>query len=184
MDHLKLWVADSLVNNLLHRINSQSLIYSNNVNNAVLGASSWAENCKVYPDYRNQKLSKYIAEQVHDGYYLSDLVLKRVGYHFRKIPDEVRSKIEISFCEGSIDTLFCTSTLRQGVNLPADNVVIDNTRNGGSDMGAVRFKNLTGKVGRFSNSMLGNVFTIATSDRAKINLKSLLRLRIWKLNCH
>lgn len=175
MDNLKMGSTDSSVNSLLHRINGQNLVYRNTINNAVSGACSWAENCQVYPDYRNQRVSKYIAEQVHDGYYLSDLVLKGVGYHFGKIPDEVRSKIEISFCKGLIDTLFCTSTLMQGVNLPADNIIIDNTRNGGSDMNAVQFKNLTGRVGRLSNSMLGNVFTIATSDRAKKKFKKLIR---------
>ncbi len=180
MGTLKNETTDSQVNTLLHKVRGQSLVYGNTINNAVLGANSWVRNCKSYPNHKNQKLSEYIVEQIHDGYYLSDLVLKRVGYHFGKIPDEVRSKIEISFCDGLIDTLFCTSTLMQGVNLPADNIIINSIKNGDSDMDAVQFKNLIGRVGRLSNSMLGNVFTIATSDRAKNKFKKLISFKNMK----
>lgn len=34
----------------------------------------------------------------------------------------------MAFNDGKINTLFCTSTLMEGVNLPADNMIIDNRR--------------------------------------------------------
>ena len=112
--------------------------------------------------------------QIHEGYYLSNLVLQKIGYHFGKIPDEIRNKIESSFCEGVIDTLFCTSTLMQGVNLPADNIIIDNKQNGRKIMSPIQFKNLTGRVGRLGSSMLGNVFLIAESDNNITKFKELV----------
>ncbi|MFY0930641.1 helicase-related protein, partial [Lactobacillus paragasseri] len=120
------------------------------------------------------KLSEYISNQVHPDYYISTIVQKGIAYHFGKVPDEVRNKIEKAFCEGKINTLFCTSTLMEGVNLPADSLIIDNRRIGIKVMRPFQFKNLTGRVGRLSNSMLGNVFIVARSDMDYKKFKELV----------
>src|SRR5699024_242557 len=69
----------------------------------------------------------------------------------------------------------CTSTLMEGVNLPADNMIIDNRRIGNRVMRPFQFKNLTGRVGRLSSSMLGNIFITATSDVDYKKFKELVR---------
>lgn len=174
IDNLNFHTTSKPINDLLHKIHGQSLVYRNSINNAVNGANSWAESCNNYIGQENKDLSKYIHNQIHEGYYLSNLVLQKIGYHFGKIPDEIRNKIESSFCEGVIDTLFCTSTLMQGVNLPADNIIIDNKQNGRKIMSPIQFKNLTGRVGRLGSSMLGNVFLIAESDNNITKFKELV----------
>lgn len=45
-------------------------------------------------------------------------------------------------------TIFCTSTLVEGVNMLADNLFITNYKKGYAYMDAVDFRNLIGRVGR------------------------------------
>lgn len=157
----------------LYNLPGKTLVYRNSINNAVNGAKNWYRLTEKMTE-TNLDLSEYISKHVHPDYYLSNLVKKKIAYHFGKVPDEVRNKIEQAFREGDLDTIFCTSTLMEGVNLPADNIIIDSSGIGKRKMDEVQFKNLTGRVGRLSNSMLGNVFIVSKTDSAYERFKKLI----------
>jgi replicative superfamily II helicase len=53
-----------------------------------------------------------------------------------------------------------TTTLVEGVNLPADNLFITSYRNGIAQMTPVDFNNLIGRVGRIEYNLYGNVFLV------------------------
>ena len=56
--------------------------------------------------------------------------------------------------------MFCTSTLLEGVNLPAENLFITSYKKGLSNFSEVDFKKLVGCVGRAKCDLYGNVFII------------------------
>ena len=60
--------------------------------------------------------------------------------------------------------MFCTSTLLEGVNLPADNLFIMDNKIALSEMNPVDFRNLIGRVGRVSFNLYGNVFFVSEKD--------------------
>ena len=93
------------------------------------------------------ELSKDIKNEVHGDYYLADLVSKGVAYHIGYLPTSIRQRIEDLFKAGKITALFCTSTLVEGVNLPADNLFITDYRNGQKDMRPIDYSRLDGRVG-------------------------------------
>ena len=70
--------------------------------------------------------------------------------------------------------LFCTSTLIEGVNLPADNLFVTDFKNGTKHMKPVDFRNLIGRVGRLEYNLYGNVFLVAISEKAKEKYEQLL----------
>lgn len=57
--------------------------------------------------------------------------------------------------------MFCTSTLLEGVNLPADNLFITDNKIFRRKMNPVDFRNLIGRVGRISYNLYGNVFFVS-----------------------
>ena len=61
--------------------------------------------------------------------------------------------------------MFCTSTLVEGVNLPADDLFVTTYYNGRSQMGDVDFRNLVGRVGRIQYNLSGNVFLVSDESR-------------------
>lgn len=173
IENLDILSSEVALYNLLNNLPGKTLVYRNSINNAVNGAKIWYRFNEETSE-TNLDLSKYISKHVHPDYYLSNLVKKKIAYHFGKVPDEVRNKIEQAFREGDLDTIFCTSTLMEGVNLPADNIIIDSSGIGKRKMDEVQFKNLTGRVGRLSNSMLGNVFIVSKTDSAYERFKKLI----------
>ncbi len=126
------------------------------------------------------ELSKDIKSEVHGDYYLADLVSKGIAYHIGYLPASIRQRIEDLFKKGKITALFCTSTLVEGVNLPADNLFITDYRNGQRDMKPIDFRNLVGRVGRLEFNLYGNVFLIATSEKATEKFETLLSKTVEK----
>ncbi len=117
---------------------------------------------KVYiNDNDLNQLAADIKAQVQGDYYLADLVKKGIAYHIGYLPASIRQRIEKLFKAGKITAMFCTSTLIEGVNLPADNLFITNYRSGRSKMTSVEFRNLIGRVGRIKFNLYGNVFFIS-----------------------
>lgn len=57
--------------------------------------------------------------------------------------------------------MFCTSTLLEGVNLPADNLFITDNKIFRRQMSPVDFRNLIGRVGRISYNLYGNVYFVS-----------------------
>ncbi len=106
-------------------------------------------------------LSLFAKEAVHQTYVLADTVLGGVGFHYGRIPALLRSAVETAFASGHLDYIVCTSTLLQGVNLPARNVFMQNPHKGiDNPIDPVDFWNLAGRAGRLGKDFQGNVFLI------------------------
>lgn len=107
------------------------------------------------------ELSKFIKEHVHPKYSLAERVLHGVAFHYGKMPSLLRESIESAFKSDDIKYLVCTTTLFQGVNLPAKNVFIDTpTRGRDGKLDAAALWNFAGRAGRLNHDIVGNVFLV------------------------
>lgn len=98
-------------------------------------------------------------------YRLISCLRKGVMYHHGSIPDTVRLYLENLFHQSkSMRYLVCNSTLLEGVNLPIERLFIFDYSKGKANLTPSQFKNLIGRVNRFSE-----VFT----PNAKTTLKKL-----------
>lgn len=114
---------------------------------------------------RIQEAIQIIKKIVHPDYYLIDCLKKGVAYHFGSLPQVVRYNIEQLFKDGVIKYLFCTSTLLEGVNLPAKNVFILKNKNGVRNFKKVDFWNLAGRAGRLKYELSGNIYCIREEEK-------------------
>jgi hypothetical protein len=112
-------------------------------------------------------LRQYLEESVHPRYELAKMAKRGVAYHTGKTPMHVRKSIEFATSMRWIDTLFCTTTLMQGVNLPANNVVIRNpnlfTRRQAArnvTLSPYEFANLRGRAGRLLVDFIGRTVVL------------------------
>lgn len=120
------------------------------------------------PSRRRFELSQLARESVHSKYILADCVLSGVGFHYANIPTSLRQAIESAFAEGELQYLVCTSTLLQGVNLPAKNIfMLKPTRGQGKPLDPADFWNLAGRAGRLQREFQGNIFLIDYEDWPK-----------------
>lgn len=149
------------------RQRKQSIVYYNGRNKAIKAACRFAdaiESWGVRNDPLLDTLSKDIQQEVHDEYYLAKMVRQGIAYHIGYLPASIRARIENLFQAGNITVMFCTSTLLEGVNLPADNLFIMDNKIFLSKMNPVDFRNLIGRVGRISYNLYGNVFFVSEKD--------------------
>lgn len=151
----------------------RTIVYCSGKADAVSLARAFADNRREqnyhikHHDDELSALAKEIRDEVHQVYFLADILEEGVAYHIGYLPATIRMRIEELFRSGKINVLFCTSTLVEGVNLPADNLFITNFRNGLAKMTAVDFRNLIGRVGRIKYNLYGNVFLVCNGDRVK-----------------
>ena len=142
----------------------KNLVYCENPKEAIDLAKDYALtlNKKENTQKNNniEKVKKYIKNEIHEQYFLVNLLDKGIAYHVGYVPNSIRKKIERLFREKEIDTIFCTSTLLEGINLPADNLFIPVKNNSKILKNDIDFKNLIGRVGRIKYNLSGNVFII------------------------
>ena len=153
--------------------NQSNIIYCSSVRNTIDMARNFAyrlrdEDLDFSEKEKNEirKAIKITREFIHKDYYLIECLEKGVGFHFGKLPQLIRNSIESLYKRGVIKNLFCTSTLLEGVNLPAKNMFVLNNKKGSSNMTDLDFRNLGGRAGRLNVELYGNVFCI------RDNLKS------------
>lgn len=102
-------------------------------------------------DERLLEACKNIAEYVHPKYRLIDCIKRGVIYHHGAVPEPVRMYIEKLYAEvDTIKYVVTSSTLLEGVNLPADKMFIMDNKKGKANLSPSDFKNLIGRVCRFS----------------------------------
>jgi POLQ-like helicase len=117
-----------------------------------------------------KKAEQVVREFIHEDYYLIECLEYGVAFHFGNLPYNVRNRIEDLFKRGIIKYLFCTSTLLEGVNLPAKNIFILNNKKGTKNMEEIDFWNLAGRAGRLNYELYGNIFCIRESERDWLNI--------------
>jgi len=88
--------------------------------------------------------------------------------------------VEKGFSKRVVKALATTTTLMQGVNLPAQNIIIRNPalyinkREGSVDLSAYEFSNLRGRAGRLMKDLVGRAIILdeATFTKVEIDLSS------------
>ena len=159
-----------------------NLVYYSSKKNAISDAAVVG---RQLPELHNSKLNEladYISRKIHPEYILVDLIRKGLAFHTGELLINVRIKIEEACREGLLKLVFCTSTLLEGVNLPADNIFVTTLHNGKGKLSRLDFLNLIGRVGRLGHSIIGNVFLITgESEKSHSNRDAYLSMLSGKL---
>lgn len=148
----------------LSRNDNKSIVYCNSRNMTREYALKLANRLPEKQSEPIEKLIEIIGTSIHDKYYLIDCLRKGVAFHFGDLPQRIRVQVENLFRDGEIDYLFCTSTLLEGVNLPAKNIFVLSDKVGLSDFRKVDFLNLIGRAGRLTKEFSGNIVIVRETD--------------------
>lgn len=152
---------------LLTKNGDSTLVY---VNEPTQAENTSEELCEILPPLKEihpriQNLIEFLQANIHRSYRLIRCLQHGVGFHYGTMPEIVRVEVEDLIRDGLIRFVCCTSTLLQGVNLPAKNVVIYRpTRGRGTPLDKGGFWNLAGRAGRLMQEYSGNVWCISPSE--------------------
>lgn len=106
----------------------------------------------------NKEIIEWIEENINKTWFLINGLNNQTGIHHGAIPRHLGSTIVDSFNDGKIKYLFCTSTLIEGVNTSAKNVILFDKKKGTKDIDFFDYKNISGRSGRMYNYYIGNVY--------------------------
>lgn len=101
----------------------------------------------------------FLAQQVHEDYYLCEALQNGIGYHYGKMPQFIKFYIKQLFENNDLSILCCTSTLLEGVNLPAKNIIMCHPKTG-YHIDRLSVLNLAGRAGRLMEDHYGKIYCI------------------------
>ena len=98
-----------------------------------------------------KKAIQHISEYIDPEYTIVKCLRKGIVYHHGSVPDTIRAYIEYLYAAfPEIKYVITSSTLLEGVNIPASKLFIMDNRKGRANLTHSSFKNLIGRVCRFS----------------------------------
>lgn len=92
-----------------------------------------------------------------------------VGLHFGGLPRALQQYTADRFNAGDLRFLLCTSTIIEGVNTIAKNVVIYDNRNGSTGIDKFTHGNIKGRAGRMGVHFVGKVFCLEDVPEDDLN---------------
>ncbi|WP_417502375.1 DEAD/DEAH box helicase [Marinobacter sp.] len=116
-----------------------------------------------------EEAADYVEEFVHNDFSLARNLRKGVAFHYGPLPSSIRVMVENLAKDNLLNFIACTSTLAEGVNLPAKNLFLKNPlqrvmHKPSERIDDVKINNITGRAGRMLQHFSGNVFLIEPDD--------------------
>ncbi|HDL8286121.1 TPA: DEAD/DEAH box helicase [Yersinia enterocolitica] len=145
---------------LLKNDSDSTMIYCQSPVTAVKVAEELIErNCGNKTNV-DDNFTKWLIENYHKDWIIVKALLNGIGIHHGSLPRAIQQKMIRLFNEGKIKILVCTSTIIEGVNTSAKNVIIYDRRSNRSVVSNFTHRNIQGRAGRMGRHFVGNVYCL------------------------
>jgi len=144
--------------NLCTSLEEPTLIYCASPKSANRVAKLLFESGKYEKSEVNAEAVKWLQVEYHPLWYLPRALEYGIGIHHGKIPRAISQFAVRAFNEGKLQFLVCTSTLIEGVNTRAKNVIIYDNKIARDKFDFFTFNNICGRSGRMFQHFIGRVF--------------------------
>lgn len=112
------------------------------------------------PTEEVKAMREWISDNISPRWCLNELLKKGIAFHHGALPRHLGSAIVDAFNDddGSVRYLFCTSTLIEGVNTTAKNIILYDKKKGLRAIDYFDFRNIAGRSGRMLKHFIGRVY--------------------------
>ena len=150
--------AEKLIG-ILNKKDTKSLIYAGTFNNIDFITNVLNDNLPEKDDSVLNAFSDWLKRNYSEHYILADLVKKGVGIHNGRLHRSL-SQIQIKLFgeENKLSNIVSTSSIIEGVNTSAENVIIWANKNGRSNLNDFTYKNIVGRGGRMFKHFIGQIY--------------------------
>ncbi|MDN5060910.1 DEAD/DEAH box helicase family protein [Aliarcobacter butzleri] len=107
-----------------------------------------------------EALINHIHSKFHADWVITKALQNGIGIHHGLVPKYLQKEIINLFNDGTIKVLFSTTTITEGVNTSAKNLIVFDHKKGDKDLKKFDAKNIEGRAGRFMHHYSGNVLII------------------------
>lgn len=155
---------DEALARLLDDVDGQTLVYCQSPSSTRKVLAKYLE-LREIPITTNTELleaADWTSENFHEEWLVSVALKHGIGIHHGRLPRALARFMVRAFERGLINVLLCTSTLIEGVNTSAKNVVVFDNKLGGNTkkhlLDFFTFNNIRGRSGRMFEHFIGNVY--------------------------
>ena len=158
---------DNLVLNIINNNkNKQNLIYVNQPSTADKLATFLSSGFKKRDSKILQNYNEWLTKNYFKDWPLADSVSKGICIHYGKIHRTITQMNVKLFNENQIFTTICTSSLIEGVNTSAENLIIYSNKIDQKDpFDNFTYKNIIGRSGRMFKYFIGNVYILEDTPK-------------------
>ncbi len=146
---------NSALEKILKSNNGQTLIYCKSPSSASLIADFI-----ISTEERKKRVNgfiKWVEKNYSKEWGYSKAIRRGIGIHHGALPRALQQCTVDLFNQKKIKYLICTSTIIEGVNTVAKNVIIYDNRNGTPSIDRFTHNNIMGRAGRMNVHLVGNV---------------------------
>ncbi|XRG80730.1 DEAD/DEAH box helicase [Rossellomorea sp. GAMAL-10_SWC] len=114
---------------------------------------------KMFVDHLSKRYSVLFKNKPTHVYWTIIELLKRgIGVHHGAFPKYIQNAILEFFNGGELKTLFSTTSITEGVNTKAKNIIFYGTSKGRKTLKTFDIKNINGRAGRYYHHFVGRIF--------------------------
>lgn len=137
---------------------AKAIEYSYKLSNAVGETNAFDNFPEDFKKFIDHIKKEYDIDHSVDEWSFIQVLKNGFGMHHGKLPKYIQREILEQFNKGTFSTLFCTSTIVEGVNTDAKNMIILNASKGRKKLSPFDIKNIKGRAGRYHHCFVGRVF--------------------------
>ena len=107
---------------------------------------------------QNVDAAEWMKFNFHNDWILPKCLEVGIGMHHGRLPRSLGQYVVRAFNDGKLSVLICTSTLIEGVNTTAKNVVIYDNKIAKQNLDFFTFNNIKGRSGRMFEHFVGKIY--------------------------
>lgn len=140
--------------------NEQTLIYCSSPARARRMAKIYLEYLQRMGHEKDNQLPlvEWINKNISPEWSLAKELQYGVAIHDGSLQKHIGASIIKYFNEGRLNCIFCTSTIIEGVNTSAKNVILFDEKKGGNEIDYFDYSNIKGRSGRMMEHYVGRIF--------------------------
>jgi len=145
---------------LVDRLESQTLIYCQSPSKCGEVAKILIESEKFPKNAATVDAVDWLSNEFPSEWIVIEALKRGIGIHHGNVPRAIQHYMIKCFERGEILFLICTSTIIEGVNTVAQNIIIYDKRIKNSTIDSFTFRNIAGRAGRMGQWFVGRVFVL------------------------
>ncbi len=148
---------------LCKTIDGPSIIYCQSPQSATNVANYLVKNADFPVSEYTSSAVSWMADNYHPQWSVAEALERGIGLHHGGVPRALQQYFIRLFNEKKIKHLVCTSTIIEGVNTVAKNVIIYDRRKNKGVLDHFTYKNIVGRAGRMQEYFIGQVYVLESA---------------------
>ncbi len=146
----------------INEINENTIVYCSTRNYTQTYATTLLESdvFNTHSDNEYSDLINHISNNFSRDWTIIKALKKGIGVHHGLIPKYIQKEIISLFNSGQLKVLLSTTTITEGVNTSAKNLIVLHSKKGDKDLKKFDAKNIAGRAGRFLYHYAGRVIVL------------------------